>query len=132
VSEAGERHEAFDEEICEFDEEAEFRDTNDESIEIVADAILHEFDFVPFHQLAFSLVRTPLSLAGLFGNVMKLFDGDRTSKRFGGSVLSSLWPGSSAALPGLVPSRYSNRNLPFPTFCRITQDFLQNSMTNWI
>src|SRR5205814_10513225 len=90
VSEAGERHQAFNKEIRQFDEEAEFRDTDDESVEIFANAILHEFDFLPFHQLAFGSVGATFGLAGLFGYIVKLFDGDWTSKRFGGSVLSSL------------------------------------------
>src|SRR5207253_7629051 len=52
VDEGIKRDQALHEHVREFDEEAEFGDANDEAVEVFADAVLHEFRFLPLHQFA--------------------------------------------------------------------------------
>jgi len=76
VDQGCERDEAFDEEICEFDEEAELGHADDQAVEVFADSVLHEFGFLPFHQFALGLVGAPLGLTGFLGDGVKVFERD--------------------------------------------------------
>ena len=62
-------HQALDEEIGELDEEAEFGGIEDEGRELVADAVLHEANFLPFDQFALGLGGAALGVAGFFGDL---------------------------------------------------------------
>src|SRR2546423_8605242 len=66
-----ERHEAFDEHIEQLDEEAELGHADDQSLELFADAIAHELDLLPLHQLALGVVGAALGLAGFVGDLVQ-------------------------------------------------------------
>ncbi len=57
--------EAFDEELVELDEEAVLGAGEDGRVEVLADAVLHELDLFPLHQLALGIVGAALGLRGL-------------------------------------------------------------------
>ena len=69
-------HEALDKEIGELDKEAEFGGVEDEGGELVADAVLHEANFLPFDQLALSFGGAALVVAGFLGNLGEFGFGD--------------------------------------------------------
>ena len=81
VDERVERDQAFDEEVGEFDEEAELGDADDEAVEVFADAVLHELHFLPFHQFALGVVGAAFGLAGFFGDVVEFFERDGAGER---------------------------------------------------
>jgi ribonuclease R len=58
-------------ELCEFDEEAELRDTDDQPFELLADVPFHELGFLPLHEFTLGVGGTTLCLAGLRGDGMK-------------------------------------------------------------
>jgi len=76
-----ERDEAFDEEVGEFDEESEFGDAGDEAVEVFSDAVLHELDLLPLHELALGVVGAAFGLARFFGDGVKFFERDRSTER---------------------------------------------------
>ena len=49
------RHQAFDEQIRQFDKQTVPRRADHQSIEFIADAVLHELRFLPFHKFAFGI-----------------------------------------------------------------------------
>ena len=55
-------HHAFDEVLDELDEQAEGADAGDVALELVADLVGHEPDFLPLHQLALGVVGAALAL----------------------------------------------------------------------
>ena len=56
VGERGKRDQAFDEEVHQFDKHAELGDADDQTLKFLAYAVLHEFDLLPLHQLAFGVI----------------------------------------------------------------------------
>src|SRR6185312_8083536 len=85
-------HEAFDEQFGQLDEEAVFHDVDDEAVKVFAQAGLHEFEFFPFHELAFGFVGGALGLGGGVGDVMQGFKGENffftaETRRRGGTLL---------------------------------------------
>ena len=48
AGDGGERHQAFDEQFVELDEETELGDADDQPVELLTQALLHEFSFFPF------------------------------------------------------------------------------------
>ena len=68
--------EALDEEIGELDKEAEFGGVEDESGELVADAVLHEANFLPLDKLALGFGGAALGVAGFFGDLGEFGFGD--------------------------------------------------------
>src|SRR5258708_7568 len=93
VGQSGEGDESFYEHVRELDEGAVFGDANDEAIEIFADTVLHEFCFLPFHQLAFSVIGPAFGLAGFFGDRVQLLQRDRTVGNRDGITFTTLGPG---------------------------------------
>src|SRR5579863_4879571 len=74
VDERVERDEAFDEEVGEFDEESKFGDAGDKAVEVFSNAVLHELDLLPFHELAFGVVGAAFGLAGFLGDGMEFVE----------------------------------------------------------
>ena len=68
VEQAAEGNEPLDEEIGELDEEAVFGGVHHHRVEVFADAVLHELDLLPLHQLALGFGGTALVVATLFGD----------------------------------------------------------------
>ena len=71
VAQTFDRHQAFDEEVSEFDEEAVFGGIENERGELFADTILHEADFLPLDELAFGFGGAAFGLARLLGDLGK-------------------------------------------------------------
>ena len=65
-------HQALDEEAVELDKAAVLGHAQDHGVKVVADAVLHEFDLLPLHQLALGVVGAALRLAGFIGNLGEL------------------------------------------------------------
>ena len=72
VGQGVERYKAFDKQLRQLHEEAEFGDADDEAVKVLTHALLHEFELLPFQQFALGLSGGALSLAGAFGNLMQL------------------------------------------------------------
>ena len=85
-------HEALDEEVGELDEEAVFGGVEHQRGELVADAVLHEANFLPLDQFALGFGGAALGLAGFFGDLGELGLGD------GGSM-------EDVGFPSLGPHR---------------------------
>jgi len=73
LRERGDGYEAFDEEVVKLDEEAVLGAGEDGRVEVFADAVLHEFDFFPLHQLALGVVGAALGLGGFGGDGGEFF-----------------------------------------------------------
>ena len=82
VDQRVQRDQSFDKQIGELDKESELGDADDQAVEVFADAILHELDLLPLHQLALGFVGAALGVAGLFGDLVKLFERDRAGDGF--------------------------------------------------
>ena len=67
VLQGGDGDDAFDEEVVELDEEAVLGAGEDDAGEVLADAVLHEFDFFPLDELALGVVGSALGLGGFGG-----------------------------------------------------------------
>ena len=67
VLQGGDGDEAFDEEVVELDEEAVLGAGEDDGVEVLADAVLHEFDLFPLDELALGVVGSAFGLAGFGG-----------------------------------------------------------------
>jgi hypothetical protein len=65
---AGDGNKAFDKKAVELDEAAILGDAHDHGVKFFAQALKHEFDFLPLHQLALGVVGPPFRLAGLVGD----------------------------------------------------------------
>ena len=89
VGERGQGNQSFDEQVVEFDEQAELRHADDQAFEHVADARLHELYFLPFHQLALGVVGAAFGLAGFFGDVVQFVERDRAAGGLEGFLVSS-------------------------------------------
>ena len=74
VGQSIQRHQALHEEVGQLHEESILGHADNQSVEVFADAILHELDLLPFHELAFSFVGATLGLAGFLGDVMQFLD----------------------------------------------------------
>src|ERR1700720_4040574 len=111
VGEGVEWHKALDEEIGKFHEESEFGHADDEAVEVFADAALHEFYFLPFHQAALGFVGTALGLAGFVGDGVEFFESDGSAERFERvlmrGVVAALGPGGWRRALGDRRSRIS-------------------------
>src|SRR5580700_6961400 len=96
------RDQSFNKQVSELDEEAELCDTGDQSVEILADAILHELDLLPLHQFTLSIVGAALGLARLFGDLVQLFQFDGAAQRIESfavrGVIAALRPGRRGRL----------------------------------
>src|SRR5262249_48136160 len=87
------RHESFDEQVCELHEESELSDADDQAAEVFADAVLHEFCLFPFHQFTFGVVGTTFGLAGFVGDRVKFFQRNRPGLGWNGFSFAALGPG---------------------------------------
>src|SRR5579863_87049 len=92
VDQRVQRHQPFYEQIGQFDKESKLGDARDQPVEVVADSILHELHFLPFHQFALGVVRSALGLARLLGDVMQLVERNRPAQGLEMRGLSSLRP----------------------------------------
>ena len=73
VGEGLDGDEALDEEVVELDEEAVLGAGEDGGLEVFADAVLHELDLLPLHQLALGVVGAALGLGGFEGDGGEFF-----------------------------------------------------------
>jgi len=64
----------FDEQVGEFDEEAELGDAGDQAVEVFAHAVLHELDLLPLHEFALGFVGATLGVAGFLGDVVEFVE----------------------------------------------------------
>src|SRR5690348_10260552 len=76
IGKRADRYEPLDEQILNFDEKPKFGNADDESIELIADFVLHELDFLPLDQLAFGFIGATLGHAGVHGDLMQLLKGN--------------------------------------------------------
>ena len=70
--EAVDGRQALDEHVFEFHKEAVLGHADNQGRKFFADAILHEFDLLPLHQLAFGIVGAALGLAADLGQIVQL------------------------------------------------------------
>ncbi len=68
VDQAIERHQAFDEQIGELDEEPELGGVHDHRIEVFADAVLHELYLLPLDELPLGFGGASLVVGRFFGD----------------------------------------------------------------
>ena len=62
------RHKPFNKQIVQLHEEPILRTRENDGVEVLADAVLHELDLLPLDQFALRIVGTPLRLARLHGD----------------------------------------------------------------
>ncbi len=102
VVERRQRHQTLDEHLFQFHEEAEFGHADDQSLELFADAVLHELHLLPFQQFAFGVGGHALGAAGTVGDFVQFVFRHRPAQR------RSALDASLAALafgPALRPGR---------------------------
>ncbi len=81
VAQRIDRHQSLDEEIGQFDKEPVFRGVQHQAGKFLADAVLHEADFLPLHQFALSFGGAALGEAGFLRNLGQLRLGNRRALR---------------------------------------------------
>ena len=67
------------------------------------DAVLHEFRFLPFHQLAFCFVGAALGLAGFFRDDVKFVEWNGAFRERDGFAFAAFGPGRSGVCVARVP-----------------------------
>lgn len=83
VCQGVERHKAFNKQLRQFDEEAELGDADDQAIKVLAHALFHELEFLPFQQFALGFSGGAFRLAGAFSDFMQFRLRDGASERCG-------------------------------------------------
>src|ERR1051326_2682387 len=76
VGQAPERHQPFDEQIFQFDEQPILRDADHQPRELFAQALLHELHLLPLDEFAFGIGCAALGFAGRFANVVEFLFAD--------------------------------------------------------
>ncbi len=93
ISQRGDCHEPFHEQVGEFHKEPELDQADDEGIKLIAHVLRHEGNFLPFHQLAFGVGGAALGAGGRHSEGLEFLGKQEAAAR-------NQLPGGASTLPG--------------------------------